>query len=93
MVACGPMPTDRSAPPAIAIRDWPLPYAARLDSRPLAAIDLVVIHCTELPDMAMARELFTRTVIMDEGQIVADGPTAALFADAALLEAHGLEQP
>lgn len=39
----------------LAIEDWPLPYAARLDRRDSAAIDLVVIHCTELPDMAMAR--------------------------------------
>src|SRR5690606_34258660 len=37
------------------INDWPLPYEERLDERPLAAIDLVVIHCTELPDLAAAR--------------------------------------
>jgi hypothetical protein len=30
---------------------------------------------------------------MDEGQIVADGPTLELMEDAALLEAHGLERP
>ncbi|HST45151.1 MAG TPA: N-acetylmuramoyl-L-alanine amidase, partial [Luteimonas sp.] len=33
----------------------PLPYQHRLAERPLADIDLVVIHCTELPDLAMAR--------------------------------------
>ncbi|HEV8693925.1 MAG TPA: N-acetylmuramoyl-L-alanine amidase [Lysobacter sp.] len=33
-----------------------LPYEARLDERPLSRIGLVVIHCTELPDMALARE-------------------------------------
>lgn len=33
-----------------------LPYAARLKTRPLDAIDLVVIHCTELPDLATARQ-------------------------------------
>jgi N-acetylmuramoyl-L-alanine amidase len=33
----------------------PLPYCARLAERPLDAIDLVVIHCTELPDLATAR--------------------------------------
>ena len=33
----------------------PLPYEDRLDARPLGQIDLVVIHCTELPDLAMAR--------------------------------------
>lgn len=39
-----------------------LPYQARLDERPLAQIDLVVIHCTELPDMAMAREFGARVL-------------------------------
>lgn len=33
----------------------PLPYEARLEARPREAIDLAVIHCTELPDLAMAR--------------------------------------
>jgi len=34
----------------------PLPYAGLLDARPLDQIDLVVIHCTELPDLATARQ-------------------------------------
>lgn len=38
------------------MHDWPLPYAQRLRERALAEIDLVVIHCTELPDLATARE-------------------------------------
>jgi N-acetylmuramoyl-L-alanine amidase len=42
--------------PGFAIEDWPLPYAGRLAGRDPAAIDLVVVHCTELPDLAMARE-------------------------------------
>jgi N-acetylmuramoyl-L-alanine amidase len=33
----------------------PLPYADALAIRPLDVIDLVVIHCTELPDLATAR--------------------------------------
>ncbi|MCL6643969.1 MAG: energy-coupling factor ABC transporter ATP-binding protein [Dehalococcoidia bacterium] len=44
-------------------------------------------------DMRLVAEVFPRTVILDEGRIVADGPTARLLADAALLEAHGLEMP
>lgn len=32
-----------------------LPYVASLESRGVPLIDLVVIHCTELPDLAMAR--------------------------------------
>jgi N-acetylmuramoyl-L-alanine amidase len=42
------------------IHDQPLPYIARLEKRTLSAIDLVVIHCTELPDMQMAREFGER---------------------------------
>ena len=33
----------------------PLSYVERLDQRPLEAIERVVIHATELPDLAMAR--------------------------------------
>jgi N-acetylmuramoyl-L-alanine amidase len=44
------------------IRDQPLPYAQRLQTRALADIDLVVIHCTELPDLATAREYGERVV-------------------------------
>lgn len=39
-----------------------LPYESRLDERPLERIDLVVIHCTELPDLAMAREFGERVL-------------------------------
>lgn len=42
-------------PPAMHIRLDPLPYASRLAARDVADIDLVVIHCTELPDLATAR--------------------------------------
>jgi cobalt/nickel transport system ATP-binding protein len=44
-------------------------------------------------DMFMVKELFPRTVIMDEGRIVADGSTADILNDEALLTAHGLEKP
>lgn len=37
-----------------------LPYTARLASRPAGDIDLVVIHCTELPDLTMARDFAER---------------------------------
>ena len=46
------MPPLPSLPP---VQVEPLPYEARLDRRERDAIDLVVIHCTELPDLAMAR--------------------------------------
>ncbi|KPK47967.1 MAG: cobalt ABC transporter ATP-binding protein [Dehalococcoidia bacterium SM23_28_2] len=39
----------------------------------------------------LIRHLFPRTVVMDDGCIVADGDTEAILADTALLETHGLE--
>ena len=53
-------------PNATAIRDWPLPYVERLERRALADVELVVIHCTELPDLATAREYGER-VVHDSG--------------------------
>jgi cobalt transport protein ATP-binding subunit len=44
-------------------------------------------------DMRLVAEVFPRTVIVDDGRIVADGPTADVLADDALLDAHGLERP
>ena len=44
-------------------------------------------------DMLLVQELFPRTVIMDEGRIVADGNTAELMEDEQLLYTHGLEKP
>lgn len=38
------------------IHDQLLPYVDILPGRPVDAVELVVIHCTELPDLAMARE-------------------------------------
>ncbi|WP_395789524.1 N-acetylmuramoyl-L-alanine amidase [Aquimonas sp.] len=37
------------------LSDWPLPYFEQLEARAPEQIDLVVIHCTELPDLAAAR--------------------------------------
>jgi len=44
----------------------PLPYESILPQREPGSIDLVVIHCTELPDLAMAREYGER-VLHDSG--------------------------
>lgn len=54
-------------PPDLVIHDWPLPYEAKLNHRELSAIDLVVIHCTELPDMAMTREFGERVHYPEKG--------------------------
>jgi len=44
----------------------PLPYEHLLEGRPRGDIDLVVIHCTELPDLQTARE-FGEQVRYDSG--------------------------
>jgi len=42
-------------------------------------------------DMHMVADVFPRTVVVDGGQVVADGPTKEILADEELLEAHGLK--
>ncbi len=54
----------------------------------LDATKLIATH-----DLEMALKLCTRALVLDAGRIVADGPAAALLADAALMDAHGLEVP
>lgn len=44
-----------------------LPYVERLDARPADAVDLVVIHCTELPDLATARAYGEQVRYADSG--------------------------
>jgi cobalt/nickel transport system ATP-binding protein len=44
-------------------------------------------------DLEMILQTCRRVLILDQGQVVADGPARGLFADAALMEAHGLEVP
>ncbi len=44
-------------------------------------------------DMRLVAEVFPRTVVVDDGEVVADGPTDRILADAELLERHGLEAP
>lgn len=57
-----------------------------LESLPMA--QLVITH-----DLPFALELCPRTVILDGGELVADGLTQELLADTALLSAHRLEMP
>ena len=41
----------------------------------------------------MILDLCGRVLLLDHGQLIADGPTEKILADEALLEAHGLEVP
>ena len=49
-----------SAP--LPVIDAPLPYVALLEQRAPERIDLAVVHCTELPDLATAREYGERVL-------------------------------
>jgi len=56
--------------------------------RELDLTQLIVTH-----DLPYALELCERSVIIDQGRIVADGPTRRLLGDADLLRFHRLELP
>ena len=86
--------TVLSMQPDILVLDEP---SAGLDPRArrglinlLRSLPITMLASTH--DMLMVRELFPRMIIMDEGRIVADGPTAELLEQQELLEAHGLER-
>ena len=87
--------TVLSMQPQVLVLDEP---TAGLDPRSRRGLinllrDLPLTMLVSTHDMLMVRELFPRMVIMDQGRIVADGPTETLMEDAALLETHGLERP
>ncbi len=44
-------------------------------------------------DMRLAYELCSRTIVLDQGRVVADGVTTDILNDAQLMEQHGLERP
>jgi cobalt/nickel transport system ATP-binding protein len=54
----------------------------------LSSTKLIATH-----DLEMALELCNRTILLDAGQVVANGLTRNVLGDPVLLEAHGLEMP
>jgi cobalt/nickel transport system ATP-binding protein len=86
--------TVLSMNPEILVLDEP---SAGLDPR---ARRTLINQLRELPqtmlvsthDLRLVHELFPRTIIMDDGRIVADGATEQLLNDETLLNAHGLEK-
>lgn len=87
--------TVLSMRPEILVLDEPTagldPRARRGFIHLLSDLDQTMLVSTH--DMRLVAEMFPRTVVMDDGQIVADGPTVAILNDPVLLEAHGLEKP
>ena len=84
-----------SMKPEVLVLDEP---TAGLDPRARRSLiylldELPITMLVSTHDLHMVRELFPRMVIMDEGRIVADGPTRELLEDEHLLALHGLEKP
>ncbi|MCA1569396.1 MAG: energy-coupling factor ABC transporter ATP-binding protein [Chloroflexi bacterium] len=87
--------TVLSMDPSVLVFDEP---SAGLDPRGrrqlielLRSLSQTVIVATH--DMRLVADVLPRTIVMDEGLVVADGTTAEILGDAALLERHGLERP
>lgn len=52
--------------------------------------DLPLTMLVSTHDMLLVRELFARTIVMDNGEIVADGDTEQILSNQPFLERHGL---
>ena len=87
--------TVLSMDPQILVLDEP---SAGLDPRARRTLinllrELPITMLVSTHDMKLVEELFPRTIVMDEGLIVADGKTREILADETFLNAHGLEKP
>ncbi|MBL8062888.1 MAG: ABC transporter ATP-binding protein [Anaerolineales bacterium] len=87
--------TVLSMNPSLLVLDEP---SAGLDPRARRTLinllrELPITMLVSTHDMTLVKELFPRTIVMDEGLVVADGLTGDILEDEALLTAHGLEKP
>ena len=87
--------TVLSMEPQVLVLDEP---SAGLDPRARRTLinllrDLPITMLVSTHDMKLVEELFPRTIVMDEGLIVADGKTKEILADEKFLNEHGLEKP
>ncbi len=87
--------TVLSMDPKILILDEP---SAGLDPRARRTLinllrDLPITMLVSTHDLKLVQELFPRTIVMDDGRIVADGRTGDILENETLLNKHGLEKP
>jgi energy-coupling factor transporter ATP-binding protein EcfA2 len=86
--------TVLSMNPQILVLDEP---SAGLDPRARRTLinllrELPITMLVSTHDMKLVEELFPRTIVMDEGLVVADGMTKDILADEKFLNEHGLER-
>lgn len=81
--------------PSILVFDEPSANLDPVARRDLAdvVVDLALTTLVVTHDLLYAAELCSRSVILDEGRVVADGPTDTILRDTELLAAHRLELP
>jgi cobalt/nickel transport system ATP-binding protein len=81
--------------PAVLVLDEPTsnvdPASRREMIALLDSLDVTIISITH--DLPYALETCSRSVILDGGRVVADGPTTEILSDRSLLAAHRLELP
>jgi cobalt/nickel transport system ATP-binding protein len=86
ILACGP---------AVLVLDEPTNNLDPRGKRELKEL-LKTIRATKIiasHDLELVLDLCRRTIILDDGQIVADGPTIELLSNEQLMTEHGLEKP
>jgi cobalt/nickel transport system ATP-binding protein len=81
--------------PSVLVLDEP---SANLDPRARRRFIQILrdLSCTKLiatHDLELVLEVCARTIVLDQGRVAALGESRAILGDAALMEAHGLEQP
>jgi cobalt/nickel transport system ATP-binding protein len=81
--------------PQILVLDEPTsnldPASRRELTRLLTSLDITLLVVTH--DLPYAAEVCSRAVVIDEGAIVADGPTLEILSDEPLMRSHRLELP
>lgn len=81
--------------PQVLLLDEPTTHLDPRGRRELIAVleRLTVTRIVASHDLEFVLQTTRRALVLDQGQLVADGPVAQILRDAQLMEAHGLEVP
>jgi cobalt/nickel transport system ATP-binding protein len=81
--------------PEILLLDEPTMFLDPRGRRELIRLlqELPITKIIAAHDLEMILDTCRRVLVLDQGRLVAEGPTECILRDAALMEAHGLEVP